>query len=234
MEEHATTWGERALSELFGSEVRAAVLSWICAHPGEMIFGAKLARELGMSPSAVGKELGRLEELGMLRASEPIGAAKPYTLNEQFPLLPGLRSMCLYATGVVAVLRELFADAEGVEVAAIFGSLARGDDRPESDVDVLVVGEIDGGDLAEITWAARDRSGRLVKAVHYHAVELAQRAQEPDGFVHRILSGRLLAAKGDVDELLRNLIEASGQSAGVQGESSKLREVRAQGHSATI
>jgi len=138
MEERGTTWGEHALNELFGSDVRAGVLSWICAHPDDLIVGAKLARELEMSPSAVGKELARLAELGMLEAAEPIGAAKPYTLNQQFPLLRGLRSMCLYATGVVAVLRELFADAEGVEVAAIFGSLARGDDRPDSDVDVLV------------------------------------------------------------------------------------------------
>ena len=106
MEERGSTWGQRALNELFGSDVRAAVLSWICAHPDQLIVGAKLARELEMSPSAVGKELARLEDLGMLEAAEPIGAAKPYTVNEQFPLLHGLRSICLYATGVVAVLRE--------------------------------------------------------------------------------------------------------------------------------
>ncbi|MFP4250965.1 MAG: nucleotidyltransferase domain-containing protein [Armatimonadota bacterium] len=198
-----TTWGERALSELFGSEVRAAVLSWICAHPDGLIVGAKLARELEMSPSAVGKELARLEELGMLKAAEPIGAAKPYTLNEQFPLLPGLRSVCLYATGVVAVLRELFADAEGVEVAAIFGSLARGDDRPDSDVDVLVVGEIDGGDLAAIAWEARDRTGREINTVHYSIDDFHQRAADGQGFIRRVLDGPMIFLRGGADGLRR-------------------------------
>jgi predicted nucleotidyltransferase len=212
MEERVTTWGERALTELFGSEVRAGVLSWICAHPEELIFGAKLARELGMSASAVGKELARLEALGMLRAAEPIGAAKPYTLNEQFPLLPGLRSVCLYATGVVAVLRELFADAEGVEVAAIFGSLARGDDRPESDVDVLVVGEIDGLVLAGIAREAGRRTGRDVMTVYYPPDELAEKAQDRGGFIDRVLSGSLIAVKGDVDDL-RRLAEQREHSA---------------------
>lgn len=202
METRGTTWGERALSELFGSDVRAGVLSWICAHPDELIFGAKLARELGMSASAVGKELARLQEMGMLRADEPIGAAKPYTLNEQFPLLPGLRSVCLYATGVVAVLRELFADAEGVEVAAVFGSLARGDDRPESDVDVLVVGEIDGLELSEIAVEASRRTGREVMPVHYSAEGLARRAQDDEGgFVSRVLNERLIFLQGDADAL---------------------------------
>ncbi len=198
-----TTWGERALSELFGSEVRAAVLSWICAHPEALIVGAKLARELEMSASAVGKELARLEELGMLKAAEPIGAAKPYTLNQQFPLLRGLRSMCLYATGVVAVLRELFADAEGVEVAVIFGSLARGDDRPDSDVDVLVVGEIDGGVLSEIAWEARNRTGRLVNMVHYSAEEYQRRVAEGQGFLARVLAGPMICVRGEADGLRR-------------------------------
>jgi len=204
MDERGTSWGERALSELFGSDVRAAVLSWICAHPDELIVGAKLARELEMSPRAVGKELARLEDLGMLEAEEPIGAAKPYTLNEQFPLLRGLQSVCLYATGVVAVLRELFADAEGVEVAAIFGSLARGDDRPDSDVDVLVVGEIDGGDLTEIVWQARDRTGRLVNTVHYSREEFNQRRREEQGLVKRILNGPLTVIRGEPDVLRRS------------------------------
>ena len=203
MEERVTTWGERALSELFGSAVRAAVLSWICAHPEGLIVGSKLARELGMSPSAVGKELGRLEDLGMLRAAEPIGAAKPYTLNEQFPLLRGLRSMCLYATGVVAVLRELFADAEGVEVAAIFGSLARGDDRPDSDVDVLVVGQVDGLALSRLARRARERTGRDVMTAYYPPDELADRAQDRGGFIDRILSGSLIPVKGEIDDLRR-------------------------------
>ncbi len=197
-----TTWGERALTELLGSEVRAGVLSWICAHPEELIFGAKLARELSMSASAVGKELARLEALGMLRAAEPIGAAKPYTLNEQFPLLPGRRSGCLYATGVVAVLRELFADAEGVEVAAIFGSLARGDDRPESDVDVLVVGEIDGLEVSEIAFEASRRTRREVMPIHYTADGLARRVHEDEGgFVNRVLNEQLIFLRGDADAL---------------------------------
>ena len=203
MKQQGTTWGERALKELFGSEVRAAVLSWVCAHPQDLILGAKLARELELSPSAVGKELARLAALGMLRAEEPIGVAKPYRLNEQFPLLPGLRSICLYATGVVAVLRELFADAEGVEVAAVFGSLARGDDRPDSDVDLLVVGDIDGGRLAEMVWEARGRSGRSINLVHYGPEEFRQRIGDRQGFLNRVLDGSLLMVRGEEDELRR-------------------------------
>ncbi|MEA3403367.1 MAG: nucleotidyltransferase domain-containing protein [Armatimonadota bacterium] len=209
MAETATTWGERALGELFGSEVRAAVLSWVCAHADELIVGAKLARELDLSPSAVGAELARLERLGMLQAQEPIGPAKPYRVNEDFPLLHGLQSMCLYATGVVAVLRELFADADGVEVAAIFGSLARGDDRPDSDVDLLVVGAIEGRQLALLVRDARTRTGRRINPVRYSVTEFAEKTGEKGAFLDRVMSGPKTLVKGDTDALRR--LARSGQ-----------------------
>ncbi|MGD9495737.1 MAG: nucleotidyltransferase family protein [Armatimonadota bacterium] len=187
------------------------MLSWICAHPDALIVGSKLARTLGLSASAVGTELSRLERLGMLRAEEPIGPARPYRVNERFPLLHGLQSVCLYATGIVAVLRELFAEAEGVGVAAIFGSLARGDDRPDSDVDVLVVGEIDGIELARLAREAWRRTGREVMTLHYSVEELAEKASEAGAFLDRVLSGQLIFVKGDRDGLRRLALAEGGE-----------------------
>lgn len=220
-EEKATTWGENALTELFGSGVRAAVLSHICAHPEGLIVASKLARTLDLSASVVGVELARLERLGMLVAEEAIGPARPYRLNERFPLLHGLQSVCLYATGIVAVLRELFAEAEGVEVAAIFGSLARGDDRPDSDVDVLVVGEIDGGALAEIAWEARGRTNRTVNTVHYSVAEFAQRMAQGHGFLTRVFAGPMIFLRGDLDGLRRLALAEGGKTVGRQRHSSE-------------
>ncbi len=64
-------WGARALRELLGSEVRARVISHICAHAEEPIVAADLARELDSSATAVSRELARLCELGMLREGKP-------------------------------------------------------------------------------------------------------------------------------------------------------------------
>ena len=156
----SVSWGEHALKELLGSEVRARVISHICANADEPIIAADLVRELDASATAVSRELARLCELGMLREGKPIGRARPYYLIQDFPLLPGLRSMCMYATGVVAALRAAFADEEGIEVAFIFGSIAAGGDRPDSDVDVIVVWDIPGIDLAQLTrpvWLATGR-----------------------------------------------------------------------------
>ncbi len=144
MEAPDTTWGQRALAKLLGSEVRAKVIAWLCTRPEGPAIGRELARSLGVNQMAASKELRRLQDLGLLRAGERIGRARPYHLNEQFPLLPGLRSMVLYATGVVVTLRDELRDQPHIDLAFVCGSLALGTDRPESDVDVLVVGGIRG------------------------------------------------------------------------------------------
>ncbi len=131
------TWGECALEGLFGSEVRARILARLCMRAAGPIIGRQLARELGSSRTAVRNELARLEELGLIRAGENLGRAKPYYLNEDFPLLSGLRSMVQYAVGAAALLREKLGTEPGIDVAFIYGSVAAGDDRPESDVDLF-------------------------------------------------------------------------------------------------
>lgn len=44
-----------------------------------------------------------------------------------------------YAPGLV--LRDALRDVEGIDAAFIFGSQARGDARPDSDIDLLILGE---------------------------------------------------------------------------------------------
>jgi len=202
MAKRRETWGERTLRKLLGSAARAKVIGWICRHPAQPIIGAELARELGLSPTAVSRELARLEEVGMLTSGK-LGRAKPYYLAETFPLLPGLRSMVMYATGIVAVLREQLADEEEIEVAFIFGSLAAGDDRPNSDVDLMVVGSIDGRRLSQLVRHAERQTGREVNQVQYSAREFLTRLREGGSFLESVMEGAKILIKGEENALRR-------------------------------
>lgn len=72
-------------------------------------------------------------------------------------------------------LREKVADillSHGVVKAAVFGSVARGEERPESDVDFLV--ELESGrtllDLSGLRLDLMDRLNREVDVVTYRAL----------------------------------------------------------------
>lgn len=201
MVETCPTWGERALSKVFGSEVRAKVIAQLCAGVEEPIIGRELARVLGSNQMAVSKELRRLEDLGMLRAGEKMGRVKPYYVNEDFPLLPGLRSMVQYAVGAVALLREKLGDREDIDAAFIYGSVAAGDDRPGSDVDVMVIGQVKGRELSSAIREVERRTRRQVNEVHYSRDEFAGRVREGGSFVPTVLEGPKVFLKGDEDAL---------------------------------
>jgi len=197
------TWGERALAGLFGSEVRARIVTWLCMRAEEPIIGRQLARELGSSRTAVSDELVKLEELGLIRAGENLGRAKPYYLNQDFPLLSGLRSMVQYAVGAVALLREKLGTEPGIDVAFIYGSLAAGDDRPESDVDLFVVGDIDGVVLAGLVRELEREVKREFDLIHWSPSDLARQMGDPSSFLSAVMRQPKVFVKGDEDELRR-------------------------------
>ena len=78
---------------------------------------------------------------------------------------------------VADVLREALGGLDGIRAAFVFGSMVRGDTRPDSDVDVLVVDEevsreVMGGALLE----AESLLGREVGVKRYTPDALARKA----------------------------------------------------------
>lgn len=61
-------------------------------------------------------------------------------------------------------LQRVLGKVPGLELALLFGSVARGDARNDSDVDVAVMGQ--GLDLAEISARISDATGRDAHVLH--------------------------------------------------------------------
>ena len=78
---------------------------------------------------------------------------------------------------------------------------AAGDDRPESDVDVMVVGRISGRDLSGVIRDVERTTRRPINEVHYSREEFASRTREAGGFLPRVLDGAKVSLKGDEDAL---------------------------------
>ena len=194
-------WGERALADLFGSEVRARIIARLCSGDDDPLIAHQIARELQLPPTTVHDELARLEALGLLIARQKIGTAKPYYVDAESPLLPGLRAIVLYAVGAVGLLRQALADRDDIHVAFIYGSVAAGSDHPGSDIDLMVIGAISGPDLAAMIAGVERLTRRQINQVHYSVDEFAQRAREGGSFLQAALGGPLVFVKGNRDAL---------------------------------
>ncbi len=178
-----------AIDLIFGtSDVRRRTLAAFYASPGLVTHARELARRLGNPSQVVGRELRRLEDAGIL-ASETVGRTRRYRVNVDSPIAADVRGLVLRTIGAEALIRTALGGVAGIEEAWIFGSHARGTERPSSDIDLLVIGPVDRAALSERLVEVEQELGRDVNMVAYTRAELDALASAGDPFVVDVLAG---------------------------------------------
>jgi DNA-binding transcriptional ArsR family regulator len=187
------------LSLLITSKARRALLVRFLTRPDERFYASQLIRDLGLSSSLVQKELARLTAAGLL-TSEREGNTRFYRLNRAHPLYPELRGIVYKTEGLGDVLRERLGGVEGVRAALVYGSAASGDDTAGSDIDVLVIGEVDPAALDDAVAKAESLLCREVNATALGADEWRQRLASGQSFAAGVANGpRIMLIGGDDD-----------------------------------
>ena len=151
------------LNACFGAPSHVAVLRTLFWAGGGMT-GRQIARMSGVAVGAGLETLGRLEEAGLVRWL-PQGRAHVYELCRDHVLVKGGLGPAFEAeSGFRAGIRRLLKESlKGrVRAAALFGSVARREDRPDSDLDLVLVVDRER-DLEAAQEAAQAVSGRLRK-----------------------------------------------------------------------
>lgn len=130
------------LDELIHGRVAVRVLRLLCLFPSKEFTGREIAREANVPPSNAIMELNRFYEQGLVRR-RTAGRSQLWELATDHALAEGLRDLFESEHGLGRELRQRLAAGlraiPGVERAVLFGSIARGETRPTSDVDLLVI-----------------------------------------------------------------------------------------------
>jgi predicted nucleotidyltransferase/biotin operon repressor len=130
----------RPLTELLGSPIRVDLLRVLAQARGDLLSGRELARRVSASPSQVNEHLRSLAAQGVVR-SQTLGRVHGWSLSTEHALADSLRQLFEVEP---ALLNELRTKLEAtlrplpVERAILFGSVARGEERPESDIDLFI------------------------------------------------------------------------------------------------
>jgi predicted nucleotidyltransferase len=175
------------------------VLSVLFRRAPERVFLRDLAQECGLSVTPVHRQLAKLEALGLIR-SQIIGRARAYEVNQLFPGVGHLAELVQALTGVVPLLHEALEPLD-IELAFIFGSVAAGTDAADSDIDLLIVGDVPGRDLATALATVEQVTGRQISPVHLRPDGLPLQEHEASAFWDSVRRGPKLLVKGTEHEL---------------------------------
>ena len=190
------------LDELLTSRTRGRLLTIFLTHPTEEFYLRELVRRAGLSLRAVQHELARLERIEIVQSRRQ-GQHKYYRANEQHPLFADLKRIVYKTTGLGDVLREALEPLKGIETAFVYGSVAKGDERPTSDVDLLLIGAPDADHLHEGIRKAEEALGREVSYVTMSAAEWRERRASRDAFVAEATRSPKIFLIGDERTLRR-------------------------------
>jgi predicted nucleotidyltransferase len=188
------------LETLFSSRVRAKIITVLFMSPGTGYYALELAQRLDESYGGVWKELARLEKNGLL-TSEHRGNSKVYMINPDCPIAPELRQIVLKTEGVGKAIREKISGLGEVKAAFIFGSYASGEADAHSDLDLMVIGEVELGQFSALISQLEHDLGRPINYVIYSEDDWKDRLEGGDAFVVNVQQSAKVMIIGGEDGL---------------------------------
>ncbi|MCM8612631.1 MAG: nucleotidyltransferase domain-containing protein [Candidatus Accumulibacter sp.] len=188
------------LASLLFGDYRQKVLARLLLHPEQSYHVREIARLTGTSAGTLHRELARLAQAGVLTREE-IGNQVRYGANRRCPIYPELAGILRKTSGLADVLTEALSTLrERLTLALVFGSVARGDEGPGSDVDVLLVGDIGFAEVVRALHEAQPSIGREINPVVLSSAEFDDKLKGGDTFLAAILSGKKILLIGNEDE----------------------------------
>lgn len=207
------------LDELLLGRTRAAVLRELYVNPGRRISFNELVRRLKSGPGAISRELALLTEAGLV-IEQREGNQRFLSAGIASPLFAEIRAFITKASGIPSLVREALRHLEGsIDVAVIFGSVARGAERVDSDIDLFIVGSPGYSVVMQRLYAIQDRLGRRVQTLYFDPKSAADRASLRKPAMRALLAGPKLFVLGD-----ERTLEASMSTEDEHGQKAKSRK----------
>lgn len=176
------------------------VLGLLFGQPEHRFTVTDIIRMTGSGSGAVQRELARFVECGLVSVARA-GNQKHYQANRASPIFSELHSIVMKTSGLAGPLREsLVSIAKQIELALVYGSIARREDRADSDIDLLIVAD----DLTLEKLFAKlgpleRKLGRKVNPTLYTSEEFRRRRRSGNAFLKNVLAGEHIVLLGSED-----------------------------------
>jgi predicted nucleotidyltransferase len=191
------------LKDLFGSGARVKVLSRLLLDTRREFYQRELARLEDLRPRAVERELVRLVRLKLVLTRRH-GRRRFFRANAGHAFYRDLKGLFVRVALLGQTLAETgWAARVNIALAFVFGSFAKGDEGPESDVDLLVVGKIREEKLDRILERSRLTTEREVNPMLYTQASFREELTRSDSFLARVVAGPKIFLVGDEDDIRR-------------------------------
>lgn len=182
--------------------VQMRVLGLVFGQPDRRFQSAELIRLAKSGTGAVHRQLGRLAAAGLVTVTS-VGNQRFYQANAASPVFAELTAFVAKTVGLVEPLRRALAPlAPEIAAAFVYGSVAKGSDRAQSDVDLMVISDsLRHDQLYSALASAEGEIGRPVNPTVLAREAWRAKRAIADSFAARVAASAHIMVLGTEDDL---------------------------------
>lgn len=170
-------------------------------HADESFYLRQLVRALGAGHGGVQRELKRLLDLELIVRRRQ-GNQVLYQANVRSPVFAEIKSLITKTAGIHDVIRSALAPlATRIQIAFVYGSVARQTEHATSDVDLMIVGDVSLEDVVSELPVVEKTLGREINPTIYSSAEFRAKLRAGNHFLRSVIEQKKLFILGTEHEL---------------------------------
>lgn len=189
------------LSETLFGEYRRRALGLLLLRPDESFHVREIARLTNTAPGTLHKELARLAKVGILERKAR-GNQLLYRANRSCPIYTELSGIFRKTSGLAdVIIQALIPYSDQIEVAFVYGSVARGQEVSSSDVDIILIGPISFSSAVKLLYPIQKDLGREINPKVFSKKEWRVHAHDNNPFLVDVMSNPKIFLIGNEHDL---------------------------------
>lgn len=185
------------IGEALFTKTQQKVLGLLYGHAQRSFYLNELIKLAGMGRGTIRRELDKLLDVGLITVKKQ-GNQMHYQANAHHPIFQELKAIVKKTFGVVGTIQSALGDVlPDVSFALVYGSVAKGSEGADSDIDLMIVADsLSYADAMEALATAEDQLGRTINPTIYNQDEFSARLKSNQSFITRVMSQDILWIKG--------------------------------------
>jgi predicted nucleotidyltransferase len=189
--------------ELMFGAYRRKLLGLLLMRPDERYHVRELARMSEAPVGSIHRELKTMAEAGLL-IRDQVGNQVFYQADQSCPIYEELASIFRKTSGLASLVRDHLDEiSDRIDFAVVFGSMASGRQNSESDLDMLILGDIELIDVVRALSPLGQTLRREINPVVMTGDHFSAQLKKKDLFTRRVIDEPKIVVIGDWDEFAK-------------------------------
>ncbi len=191
-----------SLGDVLFTKTQQRELGLLFSNPEQTFYLNEVVRLAGVGKGSVNRELDKMLAVGLLSKTR-IGNQNHFQANKQCPIYDELSGIVRKTFGIVDIIHQaLYSLEDKIDVAFVYGSIAKGEDNAKSDIDLMVVSELlSYSDVMNELISVEQSLGRPVNPSIYTEKQIKDKLKAKNSFISRVMKQDKLWIKGSQDDI---------------------------------